>query len=302
MRVTTWAVVAVLAASFLNAPARAADFAVEDDVLKIDGEIRTGDEGELATYLAQGRIKTISINSPGGDLGTGLKMGHLVRKAKVTTFVEAGVREAASAAAYVFMGGEERIVKGPRGVGVHAFFTPSRDVKRMVRQKSGDELVVTLNEFERRTQEATMSVVEYVTLMVGDVRIVREAVKSGADTMTWPAASDLLTMKVATKIVDYAPEELPDADWAYEVTVAWLAAWLDPSRPDAIDDRARSILERYLADETRAQALHDDISALLERVAPPSRAVALERIVRPVTDQIVRQAVTAGESSTEDGR
>lgn len=271
--------------------ARAAELTVEGDVLKIDGEIRPGDEGTLATILAQGDVKTVSINSPGGDLGTGLKMGEQIRKAKLTTFVEAGVREAASAAAYIFMGGTERIVKGPRGVGVHAFFTPSREVKKMVRQKSGDELVATLNEFERRTQESTMAVVEYVMKMVEDVRIVREAVKSGSDAMTWPDANRLLDMKVATKLVEYTPDELPDGDWVYEVTVAWLAGWLDPSRPDAIDEGARAILERYLADEDRAAALRRDIDTILERVNPPSRAVALDRIVRPLTDQLVQQAV-----------
>ena len=280
----------LLACLALSSSAVAADFVVDGTTLKIDGELRSGDVGTFSTLLAAGTIKTISINSPGGDLGTGLKMGQLIRTQKLTTYVEGGVREAASAAAYVFMGGTERIVKGPRGIGVHAFFTPAKQIRLMLKQKSGDELVTTLNEFERQTQGATMAVVEYVTTMIGDNRIVGEAVKSGSDAMIWPDAKSLLTMKVATKLIDLKPDEIPDPDWAYGETVAAIAAWLDPKRSDALDEKARAILEAYLDDENRATTLRKDVEALLERSQPPCRIAAIERVVRPLADSIARQA------------
>src|SRR6188474_743720 len=125
-------VAALLSALALASLVSAAEFTPDGDTLNIDGEIRAGDDRILANLLSAGTIKTISINSPGGDLNAGLRMGELVRKHKLTTFVEAGVREAGSAAAYLFMGGTERIVKGPRGVGVHAFFTPANEVRKML--------------------------------------------------------------------------------------------------------------------------------------------------------------------------
>ncbi|MDZ4830749.1 MAG: hypothetical protein SGJ09_11195 [Phycisphaerae bacterium] len=285
----------VLAVYLLSSPAIAADFVVEGEILKIDGEIKASDAGTFATLLAAGTIKTVSINSPGGDLKAGLKMGQLIRAQKLTTYVEGGVREAASAAAYVFMGGSDRIVKGPRGVGVHAFFTPAKELRMMLKQKSGDELVATLNEFERRTQEATMAVVEYVTMMIGDNRIVGEAVKSGSDAMIWPDAKTLLDMKVATKLVELRPDELPDPDWAYVETVAAIAAWVDPryvgpGQTEPMDERARAILEAFLADENRATKLRQDVESLLARSAPPSRIAALDRVIRPLADSIARQA------------
>ncbi|MFO0830027.1 MAG: hypothetical protein U0572_17940 [Phycisphaerales bacterium] len=277
--------------------ALAAEFSVDGDTLKIDGEIVPADPNTLSTLLAADTIKTVSINSPGGDLNAGLKMGQMIRARKLTTYVEGGVREAASAAAYAFMGGTERVVKGPRGIGVHAFFTPAKELRKMLKQKSGDELVTTLNEFERQTQESTMSVVEYVTTMLGDIRIVREAVKSGSEAMIWPTSKTLLEMKVATKVIELKPDEIPDPEWAYGETVAAIAAWLDPNRADALSERARAILEAYLADENRGATLRRDVESLLNKSEPPCRTAALERIIRPLADSIARQARAAAEAA-----
>lgn len=272
----------------------AADLRVEGDTVFVDGELRKGDASTFAGLLAaHPELRRVSIASPGGDLATGLEMGKAVRARKLQTYVESGVREAASAAAYLFMGGAERVVKGGRGVGVHAFYTPEADLRRLIKQKHGDELLKTLNEFERRTQEATVAVVSYVTEMLGDARIVSEAVKSGSDAMVWPPTRTLLEWKVATKEIALAPEEIPDPSWAYGEVVAGLAAWLDPSRADPLEERAERMLERYLADPERGAALHAEIEAALLRLEPANREVARARIIEPIVRSIVEQVRSA---------
>ncbi|MFO0873331.1 MAG: hypothetical protein U0575_05095 [Phycisphaerales bacterium] len=296
---TSRAALGVLLVLLSSTDALASEFRVEGDTLFLDGEIKRGDTELFGRTLdSTPAVHRISINSPGGDLATGLKMGEMVRARHLETYVEAGVREAGSAAAYLFMGGTERVVKGGRGIGVHAFYTPQAELRKMIKQKSGDELLQTLNEFERRTQEGTLAVVEYVMKMVGDARIVGAAVKTGSDALVWPNAKTLVEWQVATKHVELTPDELPDPDWAYGEVVATLAAWLDPSRPDALDDRARATLDAFLGDVERGATLRADVEAALTRSAPANRDIARTRVVTPMSDSIVRQIRAAAAAAS----
>lgn len=268
--------------------APAADLRVVGDTLVVEGELVRGDASTFAGLLAaHPELRRVSIASPGGDLATGLEMGKAIRARRLETYVEAGVAEAASAAAYLFMGGVERVVKGNRGVGVHAFYTPQPELRRLLKQQHGDDLLRTLNEFERRTQEATVAVVAYVTEMIGDTRIVSDAVRTGSDAMLWPPTKTLLEWKVATKEIPLSPEEIADPDWAYEATLEALAGWLDPSRSDALDARGLAILERFLIDDERNARLRLDLGTAFERVAPANRDQARQRIVDPFVRSIV---------------
>ncbi len=295
-----------LAAIVAPARARAAEFRVEGETLFLDGEITRGDLAQFSGMLtSHPDVKRLSINSPGGDLDTGLRIGEMVRKRKLETYVEGGLREAASAAAYIFMGGETRIIKGTRGVGVHAFYSPAAEVRKMIKQKSGDELVTTLNEFERRTQESTMAVVEYVLTMIGDTRIVGDAVKSGSDAMLWPDAKRLLALKVVTKVVDLSPEEIPDLDWLYGEVIAGLGGWLDPRHDIALDDIGRTLLEDFLASDAKTASLRDDLGGVLERAKPASRAAASAKLIPALVNGIVEQIRVAAkreDTNQEDGR
>jgi hypothetical protein len=292
-------------------PSGAATFTVEGTTLFLDGPIVKGDVDQMNGMLAaHPEVRRLSIDSPGGDLATGLRLGRIVRDRTLETYVEGGVREAASAAAYVFLGGTERIVKGRRGIGVHAFYTPAAQVRAMVKQKSGEELIAVLNEFERSTQESTMSVVEYVVAMIGDTRIVAEAVKTGSDALVWPDAAKLLDLKVATKLVELAPEEIPDPAWFYGEVVAELGARLDPTREDALDERSSARLAAWLADEERQDELRRRLDEVLAQAAPPNRVRARTDLVRPIADQIVQQIVkpnqqesgSPGDEDTQPGR
>jgi len=285
---TAGRLLAVLAILVCSA-AQAAEFRIDGDTLYLDGRIQAGDEHTIAQYLdSTSEVKRISINSPGGELVVGIKIGEMVRKRGLTTSVEAGEREAASAAAFIFMGGVEREVKGSRGVGVHAFYTPQTELRRMIKQKSGEELLQTLNEFERRAQEGTMAVAEFVTRMIGDTRIVQAAVRTGSDAMVWPEAKTLKEWKVVTKVVTFTPEEQPDLEWAIGEVVADLVGWLEPARLEALTPSERELLELHLADDLRMAQLREEVESALLRLTAPSKSVARTRVVVPIVDAVVR--------------
>jgi hypothetical protein len=290
--------------------ATAAEFRAEGDTIYLDGPIAKGDVDRLrGIAISAPQITRLSINSPGGDLDAGLKLGEYVRQRKLETYVEGGVREAASAAAYVFMGGETRVVKGPRGVGVHAFYTPNNEMRRLIKQKSSDDLIKALNEFERSTQESTMAVVEYVIKMIGDTRIVGDAVKSGSDQMLWPNTDKLIELKVATKKIDLTPDEMPTIDWLYDEVLTGVSAWLVPgyaappvvlpdgtSELDApLSERGRDYLSAFLASEDALADLRTQLAAILERNAPPSRGRAREQIILPAIRSTIRHLQEAAD-------
>ena len=288
----------------------AADFRGEGDTVYLDGEIAKGDVDRLRGLLnTDATLVRLSINSPGGDLETGLRLGELVRQRKMETYAEGGVREAASAAAYVFLGGVTRVLKGPRGIGVHAFYTPAKEVRKMVKQKTSDDLVKAINEFERATQESTMAVVEYVLAMIGDTRIVAEAVKSGSEEMLWLDADKLLALKVITKKVDLTPEEIPDASWLHDEVTTGIGAWLAPGyqSPDAVDEdgtpdpplteRGRDYVTAFLGNEAAMADLRGQLDRILERIKPANRAKARELIVLPAVRSTIRSLRSAAEKA-----
>jgi hypothetical protein len=191
-------------------------------------------------------------------------------------------------------------VKGRRGIGVHAFYTPAAQVRAMVKQKSGEELIAVLNEFERATQESTMAVVEYVVAMIGDTRIVAEAVKTGSDALVWPDAAKLLDLKVATKLVELAPDEIPDPAWFYGEVVAELAGRLAGQVGDQpLDERAGAMLSAWLADDDRQTDFRRDLDAVLAKAAPPNRLRARIDLVPTIAAQIVEQFSVAAEAAEQ---
>ncbi|MEP6019143.1 MAG: hypothetical protein ABJ251_11770 [Paracoccaceae bacterium] len=87
----------------------------------------------------QGSVYHIALNSPGGNLLAGIRLGELIRKTGATTFVsetvqvqESGLEHleemsrgiCASSCVFAFMGGVERFVGPDDQLGVHQFYSP----------------------------------------------------------------------------------------------------------------------------------------------------------------------------------
>ena len=102
------------------------------------GEISPASAKTFAAFLKAHAVRPgalVLLNSPGGDLVQGLKLGLMIRRAGLNTRVQAfdaatgdfaSGGQCASACAYAFLGGLERNVPDDARYGVHRFYAASR--------------------------------------------------------------------------------------------------------------------------------------------------------------------------------
>lgn len=79
--------------------------------LYLSGSFENGDEARLAAYLAQpeGRaVRVVFLDSFGGQIGAGINIGRIVRKARLATAVDADAARCDSACTLIFAGGVKR--------------------------------------------------------------------------------------------------------------------------------------------------------------------------------------------------
>lgn len=75
------------------------------------GEITAGDSQRLAKYIASNIdwIESINLNSAGGDLDEAIKMGEIIRMARIDTMVQPG-KICASACFFIWINGADRVM------------------------------------------------------------------------------------------------------------------------------------------------------------------------------------------------
>lgn len=103
--------IAVLAGLFAG-PASATLFLSEHDgVASLSGIFESGDEKKFAAFLAQPRARKLSViylDSFGGSIVAGIRIGQMIRKAGLTTAVRADAARCDSACTLIFAGGVRR--------------------------------------------------------------------------------------------------------------------------------------------------------------------------------------------------
>ena len=88
------------------------------DVLRLRGDVKAGDYVKFRSYFAdQRRIVGLDLDSPGGSLPEGFRIGILTRQKRLSTYV---AKECDSACAFVFLMGRKRYVSKQAKIGVHA--------------------------------------------------------------------------------------------------------------------------------------------------------------------------------------
>jgi hypothetical protein len=88
------------------------------DVLRLRGDINAGDYVKFRSYFAdQRRIVGLDLDSPGGSLPEGVRIGILTRQKRLSTYVS---KECDSACAFIFLMGRKRYVSKEAKIGVHA--------------------------------------------------------------------------------------------------------------------------------------------------------------------------------------
>jgi hypothetical protein len=106
-----------------SSPCLAMEYAVplqsSGTIAEARGEVRPGDSEKLERFLKQHpRVQTLSLHSPGGKLGEGIKIGMIVREAKLATLVQSKA-SCASACVFIFAGGVIRESKPGAKIIVH---------------------------------------------------------------------------------------------------------------------------------------------------------------------------------------
>jgi hypothetical protein len=114
-------------------PVCAADFSQAGSIARLNGGIMRGDGQKFEDFMAQpssAGLKVIYLNSGGGSVGDALRIARAIRKARLTTVIDASRAKCESACTGIFTGGTSRhyinsqgLLDGeggpPRGLGFH---------------------------------------------------------------------------------------------------------------------------------------------------------------------------------------
>ncbi|WP_062013069.1 hypothetical protein [Aureimonas sp. AU4] len=163
----------LLATAFLaTAPASAMTFSLDGDTVRAAGPIGQGDAERLRSFL--GRLQhdemnylsvTVALDSPGGNLMEGMRLGMAIREAGVPTLVRQG-ETCASACAVAFLGGEasgvtsdavSRNLEPGALLGYHGFFTGGDQV-RVVDETLSEARVINAILIEYATRMGSVDV------------------------------------------------------------------------------------------------------------------------------------------------
>lgn len=147
---------------------------IPDTLFFID-EIKANDSFELRKALRNHDIQNIVLASPGGSVWEGLQMAGIIFDKKLRTYIPRG-GTCASACAYLFFAGNERLADGE--LGVHQAYSSNFKEKKLVGQTqyvtqfTVSEIIGFLNEFgtpafvyERMFQDIDMYFFDPLELM-----------------------------------------------------------------------------------------------------------------------------------------
>ena len=90
------------------APTQAMDMSVRGSRAVLSGSIKPGDEFKLRSLLTANKITIIELSSPGGFIDPAKEMARDIRKAGLTTLVNAANARCASACTGLFVAGQRR--------------------------------------------------------------------------------------------------------------------------------------------------------------------------------------------------
>jgi hypothetical protein len=188
----------------------ASDSATVNAIL-LKGRIDDGDAFELKGYIAKLPKKATTVvylDSPGGVLREGMRLGKLFHQYGIETAVGSKTR-CASACALAFLGGRsadgqvKRVKASTAGLGFHSF---SREFDKE-RSYSSDDLKIVM----QRTQDEVAGVAEYLRAIATDMDVVRIMVSAAANDMHFISNETAIALNIsvwdetAKRMVDPAP-------------------------------------------------------------------------------------------------
>lgn len=169
----------------------------EVNAILLKGKIDDGDTFDLKVYVAslpkKARI-TVYLDSPGGNLREGMRLGRFFHQNGIETVVDSKTR-CASACALAFLGGRDGATGKPQrtkastgGVGFHAF---SRDFDKE-RQYSADDLKTVI----QKTQAEVYNIAEYLREIGADPDVLRIMLRTPNSEMNFISNEDAISIGV----------------------------------------------------------------------------------------------------------
>lgn len=197
------AALAGLAFGALAQPAAALDISkhekdsAEVNAIQLKGRIDEGDTFQLQAYIAglpkKGRI-AVYLNSPGGNLGEGMRLGRFFYEHKIETVIETKTA-CASACALAFLGGRDAETGKPlrtkaanSGLGFHSF---TREFDKDKKYTADDLKIVV-----QRTQSTVYVVADYLKAIGADMDVIRLMLKAEANQMNFLSNDDALALNI----------------------------------------------------------------------------------------------------------
>lgn len=185
------------------------------NAIQLKGRIDEGDTFDLQAYIGGLPKKAhvvVYLNSPGGNLGEGMRLGKFFYEHKIETVIESKTA-CASACALAFLGGRDEATGKPlrtkasnSGLGFHSF------MREFDKSKSytADDLKIVV----QRTQSTVYVVADYLKAIGTDMDVIRLMLKAQASEMNFLTNDDALALNIRVfdekrnQVVD--PEQVMD--------------------------------------------------------------------------------------------
>jgi hypothetical protein len=195
------AAVAAVIAGVLAQPAAAIEISKHEsdsasvNAILLKGKVDAGDVFNLQVYISKLPKKdniVVYLNSPGGNLAEGMRLGNFFFQNKIETTVETKTA-CASACALAFLGGRDADGKVHRtkaansGLGFHSF-TREFDT----RNYSADDLKTVV----QQTQSQVFIVAEYLKAIGADLDVLRLMLKAQASQMYFLSNDEALAFNI----------------------------------------------------------------------------------------------------------
>lgn len=167
----------------------------EVNAILLKGGVEDGDTFDLKVYISKLPKKPtviVYLNSPGGNLREGMRLGRFFYENKIETAVETKTA-CASACALAFLGGRDdngkphRTKSSNSGLGFHSF---SREFDN--KSYSADDLKIVV----QQTQTQVFLVAEYLKSIDADLDIVRLMLKAQANQMNYISNDEALSLNI----------------------------------------------------------------------------------------------------------
>lgn len=159
--------------------------------------------------------KLVRLHSQGGDLAAGLALGAAFRRLQISTEVGSDKQHldwvgayhrrlserepglCASACAYAFLGGVERVIEDTSRIGFHRFYRKEAVAQPSLQQFTGEDLDTT--------QKAMAGLLLYTIQMGVDARLIAMASDAGSDEMRWLTSAEARDLKVTYRPGEWRP-------------------------------------------------------------------------------------------------